>query len=158
MRSRADGCAHFDDSLGLDEVRTAAHDDSRLVLRRDFVHRLPQRLKILKPTRSVCIDHQQPPPAPMHHPMPDRASFPHVLLQHHDAHVRLRVCDRELERKLGRPVAAPVIDDDDLARPRGSRAREVRERRLEHRGQARSLVVCGHDDGEVYGRRIGDEA
>jgi hypothetical protein len=58
---------------------------------------------------------------------------------------------REPGEQLRRPVAAPVVDDDDLERPRLGREDAVE--LLEQRLEVLDLVVNGDDDGERRSRR-----
>lgn len=106
--------AYFDDGLGLDEVRTTAHDDRRLVLRRERIHGVPQRLEICEPARAVSVDHQETVTARVEHPMSDRPALAEVLFELDDADVGRGVLGGEREREGSCVVFGAVVDDEEF--------------------------------------------
>lgn len=140
-------------------MRTAPNNDRSLLIRRDFVHLLPQVFEISEARRAIRIDHEQAPPPRVQHAVTDRAALARVPHELHDADLAPRRVDGEFERELRGAVRAPVVNDDELvcaALQRGPR--EVVDGVLQHAGEPLCLVVCGDDDAEVERGRIGDAA
>ena len=95
-------------------MRSAPHDHRRLVPGRQRVHRLPQHLEILKPTRAVRVDHQETVAARVEHPVSHRPAFSEVLFERDDADVGRGILSGEFEREGGGVVFGAVVDDEEL--------------------------------------------
>lgn len=147
---------YFDDRLRLNEVRSTPHNDRRSIVRRQRIHRLPQHLQIFKPTRAVCVDHQETVTARVKHPVSDRATLAKVLFERDDADVGCGVLSGKFEREGGGAVSRAVVDDEEFVCALvmsidgcGCGGAEVCEGGVEHRGETRGFVVGRNDDAQI---------
>lgn len=95
-------------------MRTAPNGNSGTIMRRNFVHGLPEELEVHETARVVRVHHEQPLPTTKQHPMAHRATFAQILFQRHDPNITLREFGRELERRGGGAVRGAVVDDENL--------------------------------------------
>jgi hypothetical protein len=132
-------------------VRAAPNGDPCCIaLRRsELVERGKQQLDVREAGCPICVGHEEPPSARVHHAVPHCATLSTIVLEPHDAYVRPCVtAGPELERGISCTVGGAVVDDEDLESAFRER-REVLEGGGEHRWQTPGLIVGRYDDAEI---------
>ncbi len=105
---------YLHDRVRSDKMCTTPDDDPCTTVWRDIVHGAPEELQVVEPACSVGINHQEPLPTCIEHPVTHRTALAQILLQSHYADITFGVLPREAERRGRGIVRGAVVDDEYL--------------------------------------------